>query len=31
MPQFGKRIAEKGLYDVELNLVDYIGDGNQQS
>ena len=30
LPQFGKRIAEKGLYDVELRLGYYIGIGNQK-
>ena len=28
-PEFGKRVAEKGLYDVELHLGDYIGIGSQ--
>jgi enoyl-CoA hydratase/carnithine racemase len=31
LPQFGKRIAEKSLYEVELHLGDYIGKANQQS
>lgn len=29
-PQFGKRVAEKGLYDMELRLGDYIDIGNQK-